>query len=176
MLSDDQIKLVQTTFAMVEPIADTAAQLFYNRLFEIKPELRSLFPEDLSEQRVKLMKTLKMSVAGLSVTDKILPALQSLGRKHVEYLVEPGHYDYVGEALIWTLATGLGDAFTDEVKDAWLETYKLLASVMLEAADEWDGEPQPIDQQEVPAWEQPEFMAWLEAAAYGPKKDSSGEG
>lgn len=166
MLSDAQIKLVQQTFAMVEPIAETAAQLFYNRLFEIDPSLREMFPEDMSEQRVKLMKTLKIAVAGLSATEKILPALQSLGRRHISYEVEEVHYEIVGQALIWTLAQGLGDAFTDEVKAAWLETYTLLATVMQDAAEESGGQLLPVDEAEVPPWETPEFLAWLEAAAY----------
>lgn len=167
MPSDAQITLVQRTFAMVEPIAETAAQLFYNRLFEIDPSLREMFPEDMSEQRKKLMKTLKISVAGLRATDKILPALQSLGRRHIGYNVEEVHYEIVGQALIWTLEQGLGEAFTDEVKQAWLATYTLLATVMQDAAEE-AGQMLPEDEAEVPPWETPEFLAWLEAAAKSP--------
>ena len=165
MLTDVQIKLVQETFAMVEPIADTAAKLFYGRLFEINPAVKPMFPEDLTEQRVKLMTTLKISVAGLSVIEKIVPALQSLGRRHISYLVEDAHYEDVGEALLWTLGQGLGDAFTDEVKEAWTATYMLMAQVMMEAASEAHGVMLPIDEAEVPMWESPEFMAWLDEAA-----------
>lgn len=172
MLSDAQITLVQKTFAMVEPIAETAAQLFYNRLFEIDPSLREMFPEDMAEQRVKLMKTLKIAVAGLRATDKILPALQSLGRRHIGYEVEDVHYEIVGQALIWTLGQGLGEAFTDEVKTAWLETYTLLSTVMLDAAEESGGQLLPIDEAEVPPWETPEFLEWLESAAYVQQPDA----
>lgn len=165
MLSDAQITLVQKTFAMVEPIADVAAQLFYGRLFDIDSSLREMFPEDMTEQRKKLMKTLKISVAGLRATDKILPALQSLGRRHIGYEVEDVHYEIVGQALIWTLEQGLDEAFTDEVREAWVATYTLLATVMQEAAEESGGQMLPEDEAEVPPWETPEFLAWLEAAA-----------
>lgn len=36
-VTSEQKLLVQTTFAQVLPIADTAANLFYTRLFEIDP-------------------------------------------------------------------------------------------------------------------------------------------
>jgi len=46
-----KIALVQGSFAKVQPIADTAAYLFYDRLFELAPETRGMFPEDLREQK-----------------------------------------------------------------------------------------------------------------------------
>jgi hemoglobin-like flavoprotein len=131
-----EIELVQTTFKSVLPIADQAADLFYGRLFEIAPEVRPLFPEDLSGQKKKLMGMLATAVTNLHQVEKIIPAVQDLGRRHVGYGVTDGHYKPVGEALIWTLGKGLGAAFTPEVKGAWVAAYTTLAGVMQSAAAE----------------------------------------
>lgn len=130
-----QIALVQETFKKVVPIKETAADLFYGRLFELEPSTRSLFTGDMKEQGAKLMAALGLVVAGLTSIDTIVPTIQELAVRHVGYGVENAHYNTVGEALIWTLEQGLGDAFTAEVKDAWLAAYTLLAGVMIEAAD-----------------------------------------
>ncbi len=129
-----QIELVQNTFKLVAPIADTAAGLFYGRLFELDPQLRPLFKSDLKDQGKKLMQMLAVAVNGLTHLERIVPAVQQLGERHVQYGVVDAHYDTVGEALLWTLNQGLGEAFTEEVEQAWTAAYTLLATVMKEAA------------------------------------------
>jgi hemoglobin-like flavoprotein len=133
-MTPDQIDLVQTSFAKVAPSADTAAGLFYGRLFEIAPETRPLFRGDMSEQGRKLMTTLGVVVNGLKNLDAILPAAKTLAVKHVGYGVKAAHYTSVGEALIWTLEKGLGPAFTTQTKEAWVAAYGALSSVMIAEA------------------------------------------
>jgi hemoglobin-like flavoprotein len=135
-MTPDQIHLVQKSFLMVAPIADQAAALFYDRLFTLDPALRPMFRGDISEQGKKLMSTLAVAVNGLKRPEKIIPTVQHLGRKHAGYGVRPEHYAVVGEALLWTLDKGLGDAFTLETEEAWTAAYTLLATVMQEAAAE----------------------------------------
>ncbi|GLS17316.1 hemoglobin [Labrys miyagiensis] len=129
-----EIDLVQTSFAKVIPIADTAAGLFYERLFEIAPEVRPMFPADLAEQRRKLMAALGMVVGGLRKLDAILPAVKTLAVRHVGYGVSAAHYAPVGEALVWTLQQGLGEGFSAETREAWLLAYRLLAGAMIAEA------------------------------------------
>jgi len=133
-----QIQLVQSSFARVEPIADTAATLFYTRLFELDPSLRLMFKGDIAEQGKKLMTTLTVVVRGLTRLDAIVPAVQALGRRHVGYGVADEHYDTVAEALLWTLQQGLGEYFTPDVAAAWSTAYGILADVMKAAAAEVD--------------------------------------
>jgi hemoglobin-like flavoprotein len=135
-MTPHQIKLVQTSFARVAPIAATAADLFYGRLFEIAPQVRAMFPDDLSEQKKKLMAMLGAAVGGLSHFDTLVPAVQALGRRHSGYGVTAAHYTPVGAALLWTLQQGLGEAFTPEVKDAWATAYIILSTTMIDAANE----------------------------------------
>ena len=131
-----QITVVQESFAAVAPIAADAADLFYQRLFTLDPSLRPLFPDDLEEQKRKLMQMLGLAVKGLNQPERLVPVLEDLGRRHGTYGVKDEHYDVVGESLLWTLAKGLGDAFTLEVEEAWLEVYGLIASTMKDAANQ----------------------------------------
>jgi len=133
-MTPEQVTMVQESFRKVVPIAGTAADLFYARLFEIAPEVRPLFPEDLGEQKKKLIGMLATAVTNLHQVDKILPAVEELGRRHVNHGVTAKQYEPVGAALLWTLEQGLGDDFTPPLKEAWTETYVTLAGVMQNAA------------------------------------------
>ena len=133
-MTPEQIELVKSTWATVETISDTAAELFYGRLFELDPSLKELFKGDMAEQGKKLMQMLGVAVANLHQLGEVLVPVQELGKRHVDYKVEAKDYDTVGEALLWTLEKGLGDAWNDDVKAAWTETYVTLSGVMKEAA------------------------------------------
>lgn len=128
------IDLVKTTWARVVPIKDTAASLFYGRLFELDPSVRPLFKGDITEQGSKLMATLNVVVGSLDKLDAVAPVAQALAVRHVAWGVRPEHYDTVGAALLWTLEQGLGAAFTPDVKAAWTEAYATLAGAMKSAA------------------------------------------
>ena len=132
-MTPQQIDLVQSSFKKVVPIAGTAADLFYDRLFETAPEVRSMFPQDMKEQKAKLMGMLGTAVSHLHKLDEILPAVKALGERHKGYGVTAAHYAPVGAALLWTLEKGLGPDFTPEVKEAWTLTYTALAGVMTSA-------------------------------------------
>ncbi|MGH7804059.1 MAG: globin family protein [Candidatus Binatia bacterium] len=129
-MTPTQKVLVQTTWAKVEPIAETAAKLFYGRLFELDPSLQPMFRSDMTEQGKKLMAMLAIAVRGLDRLDELAPALDGLGPRHIDYGVADSHYDTVGAALLWTLEQGLGADFTPELKDAWATVYGVLASSM----------------------------------------------
>jgi hemoglobin-like flavoprotein len=130
-MTPQQKDIVQQTWQQVVPIADTAATLFYERLFEIDPSTRSLFRRtNMPEQRQKLMQMIGAAVKGLDRPTETLKAVAELGARHMKYGVTNQHYDSVGAALLWTLAEGLGESFTPQVKDAWESVYSLLADTM----------------------------------------------
>ena len=134
MLSDVQRSAIQDTWQMVVPIADKAATRFYQILLEAQPELHPMFAKsDMTEQRKKLVAALNLVVRSLDSLESILPALQSLGAKHVRYGVEERHYGMVAAALLETLEEGLGAQFTDTAREAWTAAYGLVAGVMIEA-------------------------------------------
>ncbi len=133
-MTPQQVKIVQESFSKVAPIAPQAADLFYGRLFEVAPQVRTLFPEDLSEQKKKLMAMLAVVVAGLDRLDTILPAASALAKRHVSYGAAPEHYPVVGGALLWTLEKGLGDGWTPELAAAWTDAYATLSGFMISEA------------------------------------------
>lgn len=133
-MTPQQISLIQASWASVVPIQDTAAGLFYQRLFTLDPSVKPMFKGDLQEQGKKLMKMLGTIVNGLTRLDELVPAAQDLARRHVGYGVKAQHYDTVGAALLWTLEQGLGSAFTDDTREAWATAYGILAGVMKDAA------------------------------------------
>ena len=134
-MTDHQKALVRSTWAQVLPISDEAAQLFYGRLFEIDPSTRPLFASaEIAQKDNKLMQTIDVAVASLDDLDRIRPAVEDLGRRHVDYGVAEGQYATVGAALLWTLDQGLGADFTPEAEEAWSETYGVLSGIMKEAS------------------------------------------
>ena len=133
-MTPDQVKLVQESFAKVAPISETAAVLFYDRLFEIAPKVKAMFPTDMTEQRRKLMATLAVVVGGLGNLESVLPAASALAKRHVSYGAKAEHYPVVGAALLWTLEKGLGDGWTPDVAEAWTAAYGTLSGFMISEA------------------------------------------
>jgi len=131
-----QIQLVQTSFDQVRPIAVTAAELFYKRLFILDPSLRPMFKGDMAHQGRMLMSMLSAAVNGLTNLTALVPVVRQLGARHANYGVRGEHYATVGSALLWTLEQGLGDAFTLDIRKAWTIAYGVLASTMQAGATE----------------------------------------
>ena len=133
-MTPEQVNLVQQSFAKVAPISEQAAVLFYDRLFEVAPAVRSMFPDDMTEQRKKLMTTLAVVVNGLANLEAVLPAASALAKRHVGYGAKPEHYPVVGGALLWTLEKGLGETWTPETAAAWTAAYGTLSGYMISEA------------------------------------------
>jgi hemoglobin-like flavoprotein len=132
-MTPEHVDLVQRSWRAVLPVGDTAAELFYGKLFSLDPSIQKLFRQDLREQGRNLTSMLSVAVGSLSRPQKITLAVQQLGRRHAAYGVEPRHYELVGIALLWMLDQVLGEAFTPQVREAWTEVYRLLASTMQDA-------------------------------------------
>jgi len=129
-MTPDQVKAIQSSFAKVAPTSEQAAALFYGRLFEIAPAVKSLFHGDMTEQGRKLMATLAVVVNGLGNLETILPAASALAKRHVGYGVKAADYAPVGAALLWTLEKGLGKDWTPDLAAAWGAAYTVLSDYM----------------------------------------------
>jgi hemoglobin-like flavoprotein len=130
-MTPDQIKAIQDSFAKVAPISEQAATLFYERLFEIAPDVKPLFHRDMKEQGRKLMAALAVVVNGLRNLESVLPAASALAKRHVDYGVKAADYAPVGAALLWTLEKGLGAQWTPELAAAWGSAYTILSEYMI---------------------------------------------
>lgn len=133
LLSSDEIDLLRTSFREISKSREDAAARFYDRLFEIAPETRSLFGGDMIEQRAKMMSTLGSIVAQIHAFEALAPMVSDLARRHVTYRVEPGHYALVGEALIGAIKETLGPRFTPDVESVWCRAYAALSQAMIAA-------------------------------------------
>jgi hemoglobin-like flavoprotein len=125
-MTPEQIELIKSSWVIVVPIAVTAADLCYDRLFEIAPQARVLFPDDMAWQKKTLLAMLGRVVVPLNNLSDIVPQVQSLGERHIGYGAQAAHYPMVGEALLGTLERGLGDGWNDDLKDAWATAYVVL--------------------------------------------------
>jgi len=133
-MTPEQIDLVQSTFKKIDAIQDQAAELFYNRLFELDPNLKPLFKGDMTLQGKMLMATLGIAVFGLNDLPQITTTIKDLGKKHVDFGVKDEDYHTFGEALMWMLGQALGSDFTADAEEAWGDTFALFADLMLGAA------------------------------------------
>ena len=129
-----EISIVRASFAHVLPIPDRVGGRFYNRLFQLAPETRLMFPDDMANQSRKLVDTLVVVVENLDHLDAIRPAVRDLAIRHRDYGVEDEQYALVGLALIETLREMLGAAFDGELEQAWRDAYRWIATTMIEAA------------------------------------------
>jgi hemoglobin-like flavoprotein len=133
-MTRDQVRLVRASFSEILPVRTQAAAMFHQRLFQTEPQLRGLFPEDGAAQGDRLISAIKFVVGRLDRFRSIIPVVQELARRHADQGVQDKHYQVVGEALIWTLETSLAEAFTREVRKAWVEVYGMIAEAMIAAA------------------------------------------
>jgi hemoglobin-like flavoprotein len=129
-MTPQQVELVQRSWRAVAPVGGTAAELFYGKLFSLEPGVRALFKNDMRDQGRNLTAMISVAVHGLARPEKIIYAVQQLGRRHAAYGVQPRHYEVVGIALLWMLQQVLGEAYTPDVREAWQEAYALLAQAM----------------------------------------------
>jgi hemoglobin-like flavoprotein/ferredoxin len=127
--------LVQSSFEAIAARREEAARMFYDKLFEIAPQVRPLFAHvDLHVQGAMLMNMLAAAVKGLDRLDELKPVLEDLGRRHAGYGAEVGHYAAVEACLLYTIEKMMGKEFNLDVKLAWTHIYNFIAATMIDAA------------------------------------------
>lgn len=142
-VTSHQVELVQSSFKQVAIMPGKVAELFYGHLFEIAPQVKPMFADsDMKKQGMKLMQMLNTAVNSLKNIEAVVPAIKQMGVRHIDYGVSNDMYAIVGEALLWTLGAGLGDAFTEEVKEAWTAVYTLVAETAIAGANEAIAQPE----------------------------------
>ena len=130
------VELLESSFEKIKPRGPEFASSFYETLFENAPEAKPLFAStDLGEQQKKLLASLVLVVENLRKGDVLGSALRGLGARHVQYGALPEHYPIVGGALLQTFEKFLGDDWTPEVKQAWVDAYGAITEIMLDGAD-----------------------------------------
>jgi len=129
-MTPTQIALVQASWQKVDEKNHEVAQMFYQRLFELAPELRQFYQTDLQEYGARLMRNLGMAVKSLRQMDSVLPMLQDFAAQRVERGIKDGYETVVRNAMLWALEQRLAESFTQDVRTAWNETYSLLTGII----------------------------------------------
>ena len=131
-----QVELLEQSFEEIKPNADEFVNSFYENLFTANPEAKPLFETtDMEAQKKKLLNSLVLVVDNLRMPDVLNQALRGLGARHVKYGALPEHYPLVGSALLTTFEQYLGDKWTPDVKQAWVDAYGAISQIMLDGAD-----------------------------------------
>ena len=134
-MTPKQIACVRQSYVVVGKRSNEACNIFYRELFALAPDLKDMFPEDLTLQRHKFMQMMSAIVYGLDNVAGISNYVSDLGRRHMVYEVEDEHYTYLGEAFLSMLEKVLEGDFTPEVREAWEAAYDMLARLMREASE-----------------------------------------
>jgi hemoglobin-like flavoprotein len=131
--TEQQIALVKATFRKIVPISERMTRTFYDRVFELAPETRTMFKTDIKEQGRKFIQMLAVLVGGLERMPEIVPGLNAMGKRHIGYGVAKAHYPVIGNALLWAIKDTLGTDFTPEVEAAWRAVYDMMAENAMHA-------------------------------------------
>jgi hemoglobin-like flavoprotein len=130
----EQTDLIRNSFDALWPVRRNLAEQFYGRFFELVPDSRRLFPDDMERQHLKLMDTIAAIVGALDKREMFQSIISHTGRKHAQFGVQPTHFVAFGDALIWCLQQQLGPAFTPDLREAWIALYDAVQSEMMRAA------------------------------------------
>ena len=133
MVNKTEVQLVQRTFEMILPIADTFVAMFYDRFFAVAPDARRLFSTDMAVQREKVIDMLAMAVRSLDDPDALENELSDLGDRHIEYRVDTQYYQTMNQAIIGALQDCLGERLTPEMVVAWEKALQFMTDRMIAA-------------------------------------------
>jgi hemoglobin-like flavoprotein len=142
MLSDAEKTAIRESWRLVQPVVETAADLFYRRLAEQNPELRAQSQDQLIAQRKEFVTTFDFVARGLDWEasewrqesrddDDLFLGMLALGQRdsRLARLLDE-QYSAAGESLLWTLTYTLGKRFDANARAAWMRLYTLLANAV----------------------------------------------
>ena len=135
-LTEIQMQLIEESFAAVAPQGEALVERFYQHLFKDYPEVKPMFTSDPKQQQKKLLNSLVLVVQNLRKPEKLVPALEQLGVRHLDYGTQSAHYPAVGGTLLKTLEEFAGDLWGSELEEAWATAYGIISQVMIQSAEE----------------------------------------
>ena len=133
-MNDRDILIIKNSWSYLINQSDEVGLLFYNKLFELDPGLKSMFHNDMDGQIQKFMDLITFTVTRLQKITDIENELDALAMRHLTYGVRPQHYQLMGKALLWAFEKSLGDLWNEETNNAWRELYNFLALSMMRSA------------------------------------------
>lgn len=136
ILDAAQRRLLLEAFEELVPLPQRFGELFYRRLFELDPSLRSMFGDDLGRQASMLVNALTVAVMSFLDERRGARAVRELGARHAAYGVLDRHYETFGQALLWSFEQRFADRFTPPLRSAWNQAWREISQIMQEAASD----------------------------------------
>ena len=133
-LTDDQIALLRDSHARMLPEVERISGLFYKDLFNRAPRLRNLFRDDIDAQGMRFMAAVRVIIDNLDDPEALDRQVNLLAEGHAPFNLRPENYRDMEQALIDTLAHGLGHRFTNPVELAWRSAFGQISKAMMEKA------------------------------------------
>jgi acetaldehyde dehydrogenase (acetylating) len=131
-MNPEQIELVRSTFDHALAAADgDLAGAFYDQLFSDHPELRHMFPADMTKQKTKMVETLTLLVRHVDRPDVMATTLIPLGRRHNRYGAAAEQVQVVLDTLAKVVHDANGESWPAEAAAAWRETFDSVSSMFL---------------------------------------------
>jgi len=129
------VELLEKSFELVAPQGEALVATFYQHLFADYPQVKPLFADaDMKQQQLKLLASLKLVVENLRRPEDLTTVLERLGLRHLDYGTTEDHYPAVGATLLKSLAEIAGDAWNEELNQAWSEAYEAISEIMVAGA------------------------------------------
>ncbi|MBL4575386.1 MAG: PAS domain-containing protein, partial [Opitutaceae bacterium] len=128
------VETLESSFALLAPVAEEMMSKFYDVLFERYPEVVPMFKNTTKKSQVKkLTQAIQLTIESLRDPDALVPVLVEMGARHQHYGAKPAHYQAVADTLLEVMEEYAGDQWTEEIYDAWSGALNLIADTMLSA-------------------------------------------
>jgi len=136
------VELLETSFKLLAPRGPELVDRFYAHLFSAHPQVRPMFPQDMTDQKMKLLASIQLVISNVRNSDALFEPLTNLGRRHLYYGSEPAHYPLVRDTLIGVMCDMAGEAWTEDFERAWTDALNLVAGIMIEGQKKEQASPQ----------------------------------
>jgi len=133
-LPQESVERLERSFEQLKPNGERLVDVIYTRLFEKAPQVRAMFPDDLTEQRKKLLGAVALAVGSLRSLDKLVPVLEEMGARHVQYGALDAHYPVVVDAMLDAVEEVAGPIWTPELGADWKTALELISNTMIAGA------------------------------------------
>ena len=133
-MTDDAVKRIEASIQAIAPDLGALSDTFYNRLFEVAPDVRRLFAPDMTRQRGHFEAALALLLRNIGMLDVLGPSLMALGAEHVGYGTRTEHYDVARDCLIYAIRQHAGDGWSDQLERDWHEAIEAVMRPMLQGA------------------------------------------
>ena len=131
-MDKQMIERLESSFNLLAPRAQELADRFYATLFSRHPQVRPMFPANMSDQKQKLIASLVLVVKNLRTPEKLGEPLKEMGARHVGYGTQPEHYPVVRDTLVDVMGEMAAEAWNPTLDKDWRAAVDVVSQIMLE--------------------------------------------